>query len=165
MRVTLTSRGKVTKRTSWSVNKSKTKILGGHTTTKSSIDVLIPLSRTHNLLHLSARILYTEINFEQLKSPFPAACQPHDGYAYVHDALIYLRYFFFAKTEFKTTKKNEYTCSRGELPEGNPLGMKLRVAGTPDSNLGVAMKILCHVISKPVGTVFSATKLLRKAGS
>jgi len=54
--------GKVMLLISWSVERSKTKILGGQTVVKSSRLLATPLSNTHSLLHLSARILYTEIN-------------------------------------------------------------------------------------------------------
>lgn len=123
----LTSRGKVTWRTTWSVFKSKTTTFGGQTGMKSSIDVMTPASTTHSRSHLSSLVRYTEINLVQLISPFPAPCQSHEGYAW----------------------------SWGLLPNGAFLEKKLRVAGTPARNLGVLTKILFQVISIPVITIFS----------
>jgi len=123
----LTSRGKVTWRITWSVFKSKTTTFGGQTGMKSSIDVITPASTIHSRSHLSSLVRYTEINLVQLISPLPAPCQSHEGYAW----------------------------SFGLLPNGTFLGKKLRVAGTPERNLGVLTKILFQVISIPVITIFS----------
>lgn len=133
----LTSRGKVTWRTTWLVFKSKTTTFGGQIGIKSSTDVITPASTTHNLSQLSSLVRYTEINLVQLISPFPAPCQSHEGYAW----------------------------SFGLLPKGTLLEKKLKVAGTPARNLGVLTKILSQATSIPVNTIFSCWYWSRKPRS